>query len=464
MSGGHLFDSSILREYDIRGVVGSTLSEADALALGKTLGSLLVQNNGLTVCVGYDGRSSSQALEHALVEGFKSTGLHVFRIGCGPTPMLYFASFVLNSDAAVMVTGSHNPPSYNGFKIIVRNLPFWGADIQKLGQAAISEKWVLAEGRHTTIDISDWYITRLVDDYRSQDGLKVAWDTGNGSAGTVLSRLTSRLPGKHILLNERVDGTFPNHHPDPTVPKNLKQLREVVLSQRCDLGIAFDGDGDRIGVVDANARIIWGDQLLAIFAADVLRYHPGTPILADVKASQVLFDEISRRGGKPVMGASGHSIIRSKMLEVGAPLAGEMSGHIFFKDRYYGFDDALYAAIRLLDLLTSSARSAADLLDELPLMCNTPEVRFEVPEARKFDVIDEVKTRLTTSGVSVNSVDGVRVCQDEGWWLLRASNTQNVLVCRCEATNHNDLIQLQECVRRQLRLSGIDAPCFNRED
>ena len=210
--------------------------------------------------------------------------------------MLYFASFVLNSDAAVMVTGSHNPPSYNGFKIIVRNLPFWGADIQKLGQAAISEKWVLAEGRHTTIDISDWYITRLVDDYRSQDGLKVAWDTGNGSAGTVLSRLTSRLPGKHILLNERVDGTFPNHHPDPTVPKNLKQLREVVLSQRCDLGIAFDGDGDRIGVVDANARIIWGDQLLAIFAADVLRYHPGTPILADVKASQVLFDEISRRG------------------------------------------------------------------------------------------------------------------------------------------------------------------------
>jgi phosphomannomutase len=460
MSDGHRFDPSILREYDIRGIVGTTLGEADAIALGKTLGSHVVKLGGMTICVGYDGRLSSPSLEEALVTGFKSTGLHVLRVGCGPTPMLYFAARVLNADAAVMVTGSHNPPSYNGFKVVVNNAPFWGQDIQKLGQDAAHGSWISATGRHSSVDVADWYIARVAADYRSEHGLNVAWDAGNGAAGTVLSRLTSRLPGNHLLLNEEVDGTFPAHHPDPTIPENLEQLRKAVAAHHCDLGIAFDGDGDRIGVVDALGRIVWGDQLLALLASDVLRRHPGAPILADVKASQVLFDEISRLGGKPVMGASGHSIIRAKMMELGAPLAGEMSGHIFFKDRYYGFDDALYAAVRFVDLLATAGKSAASMLDELPVMCNTPEVRFEVPEERKFVVVKEVKARLEASGATVNDVDGVRVSESGGWWLLRASNTQNSLVCRCEASSENTLTGLKESVTAQLRLSGIDAAPF----
>ena len=460
MSDGHRFDPSILREYDIRGIVGTTLSEADASALGKTLGSHVVGLAGTTVCVGLDGRLSSPALELALVEGFESTGLHVIRIGVGPTPMLYFASRALNADAAVMVTGSHNPPDYNGFKAVVDNAPFWGRKIQDLGREAARGQWIMANGRRSTIDIVDWYIARIAADYRTENALNVAWDAGNGSAGAALSRLTSRLPGQHVLINEEIDGTFPNHHPDPTIPENLEQLREVVASQKCDLGIAFDGDGDRIGAVDASGRIIWGDQLLALLAADVLRRHPGAPILADVKASQVLFDEISRLGGRPVMGASGHSIIRSKMVEIEAPLAGEMSGHIFFKDRYYGYDDALYAAVRLLDLIATSGQSAAQLLDQLPVMCNTPEIRFPVPEERKFAVISEVKERLAKAGASVIDVDGVRVSQNSGWWLLRASNTQDVLVCRCEASSEGELTLLKETVSEQLRLSGIDALPF----
>jgi phosphomannomutase len=237
-------------------------------------------------------------------------------------------------------------------------------------------------------------------------------------------------------------------------------LYQTVAANNCDIGIAFDGDGDRIGVVDSLGRIVWGDQLLALLAGDVLRRHPGAPILADVKASQVLFDEISRLGGKPVMGASGHSIIRSKMVEIGAPLAGEMSGHIFFKDRYYGFDDALYAAVRLIDLVATADRSASSMLDELPVMCNTPEVRFEVAEERKFAVVAEVKARLEASGASVNDVDGVRVSVEGGWWLLRASNTQNSLVCRCEASSEDALSTLKESVNEQLRLSGIEANPF----
>ena len=460
MSDGHRFDPSILREYDIRGIVGTTLSEADASALGKTLGSHVVGLAGTTVCVGLDGRLSSPALELALVEGFESTGLHVIRIGVGPTPMLYFASRALNADAAVMVTGSHNPPDYNGFKAVVDNAPFWGRKIQDLGREAARGQWIMANGRRSTIDIVDWYIARIAADYRSENALNVAWDAGNGSAGAALSQLTARLPGRHVLINEEIDGTFPNHHPDPTIPENLEQLREVVASQKCDLGIAFDGDGDRIGAVDASGRIIWGDQLLALLAADVLRRHPGAPILADVKASQVLFDEISRLGGRPVMGASGHSIIRSKMVEIEAPLAGEMSGHIFFKDRYYGYDDALYAAVRMLDLIAASGQSAAQLLDQLPVMCNTPEIRIAVPEERKFAVISEVKERLAKAGASVIDVDGVRVSQNSGWWLLRASNTQDVLVCRCEASSEGELTLLKETVSEQLRLSGIDALPF----
>lgn len=290
--------------------------------------------------------------------------------------------------------------------------------------------------------------------------MKIAWDAGNGSAGEAMAMLCAKLPGEHILLNETIDGTFPAHHPDPTIPKNLEQLRDTVLAQGCDLGIAFDGDGDRIGVIDGMGRILWGDQLMVFLAADVLAGKPGSEIIADVKASQTLFDEVARMGGKPVMWRTGHSLIKARMAETGAPLAGEMSGHIFFADRYYGYDDALYAAVRLLGFLARSDRSIAELRDSLPQPVNTPELRFPCGETRKFEVIEEVADRLRKAGADLSDVDGVRVRTADGWWLLRASNTQDVLVARCEAADEAGLERLKAALVEQVRASGVEPPAF----
>ncbi|HIM77832.1 MAG TPA: phosphomannomutase/phosphoglucomutase, partial [Rhodospirillales bacterium] len=289
--------------------------------------------------------------------------------------------------------------------------------------------------------------------------LKVAWDAGNGAAGEALTRLCEGLPGSHILLNEDIDGTFPAHHPDPTVESNLQQLKDTVATQGCDLGIAFDGDGDRIGVIDGRGRVLWGDQLMVILAAEVLADQPGATIIADVKSSRVFFDEITRLGGKPLMWKTGHSHIKNKMAEVGSPLAGEMSAHIFFKHRYYGYDDALYVAVRLLSAVNRSGESLAVSYDRLPVMVNTPELRFDCPEDRKFKVIEEVKARLhSAEGVSVYDIDGVRVENDDGWWLLRASNTQAVLVARCESDTAQGLERLKDQLRAALTESGIEPP------
>lgn len=457
---GHRFEPQILRQYDIRGTVGETLHTADAYALGRSFGAVVGAGDGRLICVGYDGRLSSPALEESLVEGLCDSGMRVLRIGMGPTPALYFATRAMHADGGIMITGSHNPPDHNGFKMMLGNAPFWGGDIQKLGDIAAKGDWPQGDGGAMDLPVMEAYVTRLLIDYTAPRGLKVAWDAGNGSAGDAMVRLTEQLPGQHILLNEVVDGTFPAHHPDPTVPENLLQLREAVAAQGCDLGIAFDGDGDRIGVVDGQGRILWGDQLLSIFAADLLARRPGATVIADVKASQVLFDEIARLGGKPLMAATGHSIIKSKMAEHSAPLAGEMSGHIFFADRYYGFDDALYAAVRLLDIVARGDRSLAAMRDALPQVVNTPEIRFDVPEDRKFKIVDEVKARLAASGATLDDTDGVRVRNDDGWWLLRASNTQAVLVVRCESRNTAGLRRLKEIVAEQLRQCGVQAPDF----
>jgi phosphomannomutase len=299
------------------------------------------------------------------------------------------------------------------------------------------------------------YIERLLADFEPGRTLKVAWDAGNGSAGEAMVHLTGRLPGEHILLNETIDGRFPNHHPDPTVPENLEQLREAILAQGCDLGIAFDGDGDRIGVLDGQGRILWGDQFLVFLAEDVLRSAPGATIIADVKASQVLFDEIARLGGKPLMWRTGHSLIKAKMAETKAPLAGEMSGHIFFADRYYGYDDALYAAVRMLNVVGRAKKSLAELRDGLPAVVNTPELRLACPDERKFAVIEEVKARLEKAKAEVSGIDGVRVRTKDGWWLLRASNTQAVLVARCEASDEAGLARLKAALGAELAASGL---------
>jgi phosphomannomutase len=454
----HMFAPSVLREYDIRGVVGETLTPMDAAVLGRAFGTAVVRAGGATVAVGYDGRLSSPALMAALSEGLVSTGLEVFRVGLGPTPMLYFADKRLRTDGAVMVTGSHNPPGHNGFKLVLNGAGIHGAAIRKLGEIAAAADFVEGTGRILDRPVFDEYLALLVRHVRPGRPLRVAWDAGSGAAGEVMARLTDRLPGEHILLNAQIDGHFPSHHPDPTVPENLAELRDAVVKYRCDLGIAFDGDGDRIGVVDGGGRILWADQLLALLAIEVLHARPGATVIADVKASQVLFDEIDRLGGNPLMWRTGHTLIKAKMTEIGAPLAGEMSGHIFFADRYYGYDDALYAAVRVLNLLAGRRDSLADLRNGLPPAVNTPELRIPCGEPRKFAVIDEVRARLARCRAELSDIDGVRVRTADGWWLLRASNTQDVLVARCEASDEAGLLRLKGALADQLAASGIINP------
>lgn len=457
---GHRFDPTILREYDIRGVVGRTLHEADARAIGRAFAVRLHEAGGTSVAVGRDGRLSSPALEAALVEGLSESGVDVVRIGLGPTPMLYFAATTLEVDGGIMVTGSHNPSDYNGFKLMLGRKSFFGAEIQRLGKIAASGDFRRGSGAVTERSVFDAYLDRLLVDYDGVRPLTIAWDAGNGATGEAVERLTPRLPGRHILLNTEIDGRFPAHHPDPTEEKNLVQLQAAVAAQGCDLGIAFDGDGDRIGVIDGKGRILWGDQLMVILASDVIRTKPGATIIADVKASQVLFDEIARMGGTPLMWKTGHSLIKTKMAEIGAPLAGEMSGHIFYADRYYGFDDALYAAIRLIGILGRSGESIAELRDRLPAVVNTPELRFPCADTRKFAVVEEVRERLRKAGAEVSDIDGVRVRTKEGWWLLRASNTQDVLVARAEAADAAGLERLKAALVAELAKSGISPPQF----
>jgi phosphomannomutase len=455
----HRLDPTILREYDIRGIVGTNLSAADARAIGGAYAATVAAAGGRRIAVGYDGRLTSPELEGALVDGLAGGGGDVVRIGRGPTPMLYYAAATLGVDAGVMVTGSHNPPDYNGFKFVLGGKPFYGAAIQKLGEtAATLEAGAGRRGRIAQQAVREEYVDRLLRDYDGIRPLSVAWDIGNGATGEVVQRVTARLPGRHLLLNETIDGRFPAHHPDPTVPENLVQLQDAVARERCDLGIAFDGDGDRIGVVDAAGRILWGDQLMIVLARDVLASHPGAPILADVKASQVLFDEIARAGGTPMMVATGHSLIKARLAETGAPLAGEMSGHIFFADRWYGFDDAIYVAVRLLGVLGRATESLAAIADRFPAVVNTPELRFPCAEDRKFAVVREVRERLRQAGAEINDIDGVRVKTADGWWLLRASNTQDVLVARAEAADAAALARLKGEIAAELARSGIAFP------
>ena len=453
------FDPTILREYDIRGVVGKTLSSADAQAIGRAYAVALGEAGGGRVAVGYDGRLTSPELEAALVDGLVTEGAEVVRIGRGPTPMLYYAAATLGVDGGVMVTGSHNPPDHNGFKFVFQGKPFYGAAIRRLGEIALAlDAPQQRRGRFTDLAIRNDYVARLARDYDGARPLTVAWDAGNGATGEVMQELTARLPGRHILLNETIDGTFPAHHPDPTMPENLVQLQQAVARERCDIGVAFDGDGDRIGVVDGRGRILWGDQLMVVLARDVLARHPGAPIIADVKASQVLFDEIARMGGRPVMAATGHSLIKAKLAETRAPLAGEMSGHIFFADGYYGFDDAVYVAVRLLGVLSRSPESLAELGDRLPAVVNTPELRFPCDETRKFEVVHEVRERLRKAQAEMTDIDGVRVRTADGWWLLRASNTQAVLVARAESTTKDGLARLKAVLAAELAASGVTLP------
>jgi phosphomannomutase len=452
----HNFHPTSLREYDIRGIIGETLGADDAYAIGRSFATLLGKAGGKAVVVGYDGRLSSPMLEEALVRGINEAGLDVVRIGMGPTPMLYYAEAVLDEvDGGIEITGSHNPANYNGFKMVFQGRPFFGSDIQELGRIAAAGEWASGHGSSSFLDIMNSYVARIAEAAPAQ-AFRIGWDAGNGAAGPVIEKLVKMLPGEHHLLFVDVDGQFPNHHPDPTDEANLVDLKRLVADKKLDFGLAFDGDGDRIGAIDGEGRVIWGDQLLQIYAEDVLGDVPGATIIADVKASQALFDRVKSLGGNPLMWKTGHSLIKSKMKETGSPLAGEMSGHIFFKHEYYGFDDAIYAALRLMRAAARLGKSVTELRSAMPDMINTPEMRFQVDEARKFAVIDEVLARLSADGADVNATDGARVNTPDGWWLLRASNTQDVLVARAEASSEAGLERLMAQIDAQLAASGLE--------
>lgn len=460
-NSAHTFDKSILREYDIRGTVGQTLKETDCYFVGRAFGTMLKRRGGKTVAVGFDGRESSPAFSDNVMKGLSDCGLDVESVGLGPTPMVYFAMKSRKKDAAVVITGSHSPLAYNGIKMAYYDGPFYGAMVQEIGKIAAAGDFENGQGSIQKTDIQDAYVERLLQDYTGPKNLTVAWDSGNGAAGEIVRRLTRKLPGKHFLLFDKIDGTFPNHHPDPTVAKNLVDLQKTVRDNKCDIGIGFDGDADRVGAIDEHTDIIWADILMAVYAREILAAYPGAPIIADVKSSRVLFDEIERLGGKPVMWNTGHSLIKAKMLEMKAPLAGELAGHICFSDKYYGFDDGIYCAIRLLNLLSHSGKPLSSLTSHLPKIHNTPEIRFHVPAERKFDIAPEIKQRLRSANqnsVSINDIDGVRVTTPDGWWLLRPSNTEDVLTLRAEGFSIEGLERLKNQMVDQLRLSGIASP------
>ena len=458
----HTFDPTILREYDIRGIIGETLGPDDARAIGRSFATMLREAGGSKVAVGYDGRVSSPMLEHALVEGLTASGCDVVQIGMGATPMLYYAEASADDvDGGIQITGSHNPANYNGFKMVFQGRPFFGSDITALGERAAKGDWLDGAGEAEHRDVLNAYVERMVSaldgiDTEALSHLKIGWDAGNGAAGPALELLTQRLPGEHHLLFTEVDGNFPNHHPDPTVEENLEDLRRLVADKNLHFGVAFDGDGDRIGAIDGEGRVVWGDQLLMIYAEDLLQRMPGATIIADVKASRALFDHVAAHGGKPLMWKTGHSLIKSKMKETDCPLAGEMSGHVFFADTYYGFDDALYAGVRLMAAVARLGRSLTELRGSMPALVNTPELRFQVDESRKFAAIEEVKQRLADSPDDVDGIDGVRVTSNDGWWLLRASNTQDVLVARAESTSQEGLDRLMAQIDEQLAASGLE--------
>ena len=450
----HQFDPSALREYDVRGIVGKSLGPADATAIGRGFATRVRGIGGTRVAVGYDGRLSSPALEAALVAGLVAGGVDVVRIGLGPSPMLYYAEATLEVDGGIHVTGSHNPAEYNGFKMVLRHAPFFGDDIQDLAALAASGAWSEGAGVVTTVDLRDAYVGRLMAGYAG-GAFRIGWDTGNGAAGPVIEALVKLLPGEHHVIFAEVDGNFPNHHPDPTEESNLADLKRLVIKNNLDFGLAFDGDGDRIGAVDALGRVIWGDQILSILVEPALREHPGASIVADVKSSQALFDRITALGGKAVMAPTGHSLMKTAMTRTGAPLGGELSGHLFFAGDYYGFDDAAYAAVRLIRAVHLSGQSLTALHDAMPALVATPDLRFPVDDAEKFAVVDAVVARLARDGAVVDLTYGARVTTPEGWWLLRASNTQAMLTVRAEARTDDALASLLAAVDAHLAACGV---------
>ncbi|WP_347815416.1 phosphomannomutase/phosphoglucomutase [Hahella sp. CR1] len=441
---------TIFRAYDIRGVVGDTLDAKVVYEIGRALGSEARQKNVTDMCLGYDGRESSPALAKALAQGIMATGVNVINVGLVPTPVLYFAAHHTQTLSGAMVTGSHNPAEYNGVKMMLAGDTLAQAEIQKLLQRIRTQNYIKGQGELRNQDIRQNYIDAIVNDIAVAAPLKVVLDAGNGVAGDIAPKLIEELGCEVTPLFCEVDGNFPNHHPDPGKPENLQALIAKVKEVGADIGVAFDGDGDRIGVVTAKGKIIWPDRLLMLFAKDVVSRNPGADVIFDVKCSRRLNSLISSYGGRPIMWRTGHSLIKAKMKETGALLAGEMSGHIFFKERWFGFDDGIYSAARLLEILGIDERNADAVFDEFPEDVSTPEINVAVSDSSKFMVMEKLSQNASWGDGNVSSIDGVRVEYADGWGLCRASNTTPVLVLRFEAESQEALARIQKVFRDQL--------------
>lgn len=453
------FNASIFREYDIRGIAGSDLDEAFASRLATAFSSIVREEPFVSgrerprVVVGRDVRLTSDSYAEALIESLLKGGLDVVDIGTCPTPLAYFALFHLDLDACLMVTASHNPSEYNGFKLCLGKNSFYGASLQELLKRMESGNpySASASGVRSRFDVIPAYIKRVISDVKPKRKLKVVLDAGNATAGSVAPALFEALGASVVPLFCEIDGRFPNHHPDPTVEENLRDLKAAVIREKADFGAAFDGDSDRIGVVDEQGRVIFGDMLLIILARAVLKEKPGAPILSEVKSSHRLYADIAAHGGKPIMWKTGHSLIKTKMKETKAALAGEMSGHVFFADRYYGFDDAIYTAARLYEIVAGGEKPLSRLLDGVPVAVATPELRVDCEDSKKFELVEVTKKNLREiSGLSLNDLDGVRVDFSDGWGLVRASNTQPALVLRFEAETQARLDEIRRLIQTAL--------------
>jgi phosphomannomutase/phosphoglucomutase len=442
--------SHVFRQYDIRGVAGRDLTEEFVADLGKSLATFYRRNNVDTISLGYDCRLSSPGFRKALLENLLNSGINVYDLGMGPTPLVYFSLFNLPVGGGVMITGSHNPPNENGFKICLGKTTIFGEQIQEIKGIMEVKDYQKGQGKLIEHPIIPDYLKYLKSIIKpGSKKLKAVVDAGNGTGNLTAIELYQSLGWEVFDLYSEPDGNFPNHHPDPTLPENLELLTAKVKERRADLGISFDGDADRIGVVDSKGRVLWGDQLMIIYAAEIVKDNPGAKFIGEVKCSQTMFDRIAAIGGTPIMYKVGHSLIKAKMKEEQALLAGEMSGHLFFADRYYGYDDAVYSGARLLELLSHSEKSLAEMVDELPATCSTPEIRFDCPEEKKFKVVEELAKSFALK-YKVIDIDGARIIFNDGWGLVRASNTQPVLVLRFEADSETALERIQAEVRGEL--------------
>ncbi len=444
-----MINRQLFREYDIRGIVDRELTEEAVTLVGMAFGTLVRRNGGSFITCGRDGRLHSERLEKALIKGLHATGTDVVDIGQCPTPVLYFSLFHLESHGGIQITGSHNPPDYNGLKMCLGRETIYGGKIQKLRELIEKGDFESGDGQVKHRDILPDYMSYLKENIKVSRPVKVVLDCGNGVAALTAPEAFRQAGCNVTSLFCTVDGNFPNHHPDPTVLENLVDLKDAVIQGQAELGIAFDGDGDRIGVVDETGRVIYGDKILMILARSLLARHPGAAVIGEVKCSYLLYDDIKAHGGKPVMWKTGHSLIKQKMKETGALLAGEMSGHVFFADRYFGYDDATYSALRLVEIVSEGHRPLSSFLEDIPETVSTPEIRVECPEELKFTMVKEMKKWLGAN-YDIIDVDGVRVVFPDGWGLIRASNTQPVLVLRFEAETQERLQEIRDLVEGKL--------------